>query len=139
MTNQKGGYMMRGRIVLLLLLISFVVMVYGIDYNMQNILLAEEKKDDVLGARADSYVTETGKIFDETQDNPQERGRRLSAFGIKARKMLSAPFSKTLTKITLINMELTCSAMPNLESAGFASFPQSYILLEVLGKENVDS
>lgn len=94
---------------------------------------------DTLEVRADSYIAEVEMIFKETEPNPAEREKRLFEFATKAKKALFSTFSKSLTKATLESMHITCSAMPNLESAGFSTFPQTFILLEILGKDNIDS
>lgn len=101
-------------------------------------LISVTENEDILEEEAEEIVKEAERIFEETESSIEERRNRIIQFSNKITKILTAPFIKALTKVTLIQMELICSSMPDLESAGFATFPQSYILLEVLGK-NVDS
>jgi len=127
----------------LLIVLSFCFLSFAINANnsllfSSNLLFAAG--EDTLEAKAREVVKEAEKIFKETEEGQvEERRSRISQFTSKVTKTLSLPFTKTLTKVTLIQMELVCSAMPDLESAGFGTFPQSFILLEVLGKEHVDS
>jgi len=123
-----------------LLVLSFCFLL-GINANSSLLLpsnLLVAVGEDTLEAKAMEVVKEAEEIFKETEEGQvEERRSRISQFTSKVTKTLSLPFTKTLTKVTLIQMELVCSAMPDLESAGFGTFPQSFILLEVLG-ENVD-
>jgi len=121
----------------------FLVFLFGIStlkgsVSLPSNLISASEKEDTLEVKAEEIVKEAEKIFEETESSLEERRNRIIQFSNKITKILTAPFIKAITKVTLIEMELICSSMPDLESAGFATFPQSYILLEVLGK-NVDS
>jgi hypothetical protein len=126
---------------LLLIVLSFCFSSLSISassslFFSSNLLVSAGK--DTLEVKAKEVVEEAKKIFEETEEGQvEERRNKLSQFTSEVTQILSKPFTKTLTKVTLINMELTCSMMPDLESAGFGTFSQSFILLEVLG-ENVD-
>ena len=120
----------------------FLVFLFGIStlkgsVSLPSNLISLTENEDILEEEAEEIVKEAERIFEETESSIEERRNRIIQFSNKITKILTAPFIKALTKVTLIQMEVICSSMPDLESAGFATFPQSYILLEVLGK-NVD-
>lgn len=124
------------RKLLLVFLFSVVTLKGSISFTSNVISSTGEK--DTIEVKAEGYVKEAERIFKETENDIEERRSRISQFTSKVTKVLSTPFTKALTKVTLIQMEVICSAMPDLESAGFSVFPQAFILLEVLG-EGVDS
>lgn len=121
----------------------FLVFLFGMStlkgsVSLPSNLISLTENEDILEEEAEEIVKEAERIFEETEGSLEVRRNRITQFSNKITKILTAPFIKALTKVTLIQMEVICSSMPDLESAGFATFPQSYILLEVLGK-NVDS
>lgn len=122
----------------LLLILFFGMLILKGSVTLKSNLISATEKEDILEEEAEEIVKEAERIFEETESSIEERRNRIIQFSNKITKILTAPFIKALTKVTLIEMELICSSMPDLESAGFATFPQLYILLEVLGK-NVDS
>jgi len=123
----------------LLLIFLFGILTTNASVSVPSNLIVAAEEEDTLEKVAEEYVKEAEKIFKETENDLEERRSRISQFTSKVTKVLSTPFTKALTKVTLIQMEVICSAIDDFESAGFATFPQAFILLEVLGKKYVDS
>ena len=121
-----------------LLVLLFSVVTLNGSVSLKSNLISATGEKDTIEVKAEGYVKEVEKIFEETEDDIEERRSRISQFTSKVTKVLSAPFTKALTKVTLIQMEVICSTIDDFESAGFACFPQLFILSEVLGKKNVD-
>ncbi len=123
-----------------LILIFFLgILTTNASVSVPSNLIVAAEEEDTLEMEAEEIVKEAEKIFKETENDIEERRSRISQFTSKVTKVLSTPFTKALTKVTLIQMEVICSAIDDFESAGFACFPQLFILSEVLGKKNVDS
>jgi len=135
LVEKLGGMMYRK-----LILIFFLgILTTNASVSVPSNLIVAAEEEDTLEKVAEEYVKEAEKIFKETENDLEERRSRISQFTSKVTKVLSTPFTKALTKVTLIQMEVICSAIDDFESAGFATFPQAFILLEVLGKKYVDS